>query len=330
MIIDSKILSKYNLFKPYFVFIQDSLDQTLMNYSKKNLYAYTSRIKKLTSTCEKIESGRYSSWNEIDDFVGCVIIVPKLGYEDNVIDFLKVAFIECEIRKKGSTFKNYDIFRFDSTRFIGKLKPTSSSVSPIIFNIKFEIQIRSAFEHAWSVTTHDFAYKTSNIDWQMLRLAAQLKSSVEQLDMIALSAKDVSKQITKYKWPEIDIKIEILNFFKQSFNKGKIPNEIMPKDFSRVIDNIYTLIKSNFSMWKPLKWKIELKTLIRIIDNDLDGLNSAGFPMGLSLYQIVFGILAKHKIIKKKVLNDIVFFKSESFNAIFPELKTIKLNEFEV
>lgn len=330
MIVDAKLNGKYNLFRPYFEFIQDLLDQTLMNYSKKNLFAYTSRIKEINSISEKIETGRYSSWTDIDDFIGCVIIVPNLSYEHEVLKFLEQAFVKIDIRKKGSTFKNYDTFRFDSTRFIGKIKSVNNSMNLEIQNIKFEIQIRSAFEHAWSVTTHDLAYKSSNIDWQMLRLAAQLKSSVEQLDMIALGAKNASKNITKHQWPEIEIKIEILNFIKEGFDSGKIPNELEPKDFSRVVDNIFSLIKSKLNIWKSKKWKSELKIIFGKVDEEIERLNHVGFPMSLSLYQIIFGILAKNEILSNNELMNLVFFKCESFTTIFPELASAKFREFEV
>jgi ppGpp synthetase/RelA/SpoT-type nucleotidyltranferase len=330
MILDSKISTKYKLYGPYFEFIQKTLDQTLMNYSKNHLFAYTSRIKKLDSISEKIETGRYASWVEIDDFVGCILIVPNLSYEDEVISFLKSAFTEIDIRKKGSTFKNFDTFRFDSTRFIGKLKSPNESVNKDIYGIKFEIQIRSAFEHAWSVTTHDLAYKSKNIDWKVLRLAAQLKASVEQLDMIALSAKEVNKQITTYKWPEIEVKIKILDFIKECFENGKIPSEISPKDYSRVIDNLFSLIKKNLSLWQTRKVNKELKTLFEKVDSELDNLNSKGFPMSLSLYQVIFGILLKNNMVDTENLSKITFYKSDTFLTVFPELKGIKINEFKI
>jgi ppGpp synthetase/RelA/SpoT-type nucleotidyltranferase len=330
MILDSKISSKYKLYLPYFEFIQGTLDQTLMNYAKKHLFAYTSRVKKLDSISEKIETGRYSSWVEIDDFIGCILIVPNLSYEEEVIDFLKNAFIEINLRKKGSTFKNFDTFRFDSTRFIGKLIPPNQEVSEDIYDIKFEIQIRSAFEHAWSVTTHDLTYKSKNIDWKVLRLAAQLKASVEQLDMIALSAKDVNKQITSYKWPEIDIKIKILNFLKENFENGKIPNEIAPKDYSRVVDNLFSLIKKKLSVWQPRKVSRELNKIFKNIDTELSILNSKGFPMSLSLFQVVFGIFLKYKVIDLEDVSKTTFYKSDTFLTVFPELKELKLNEFEI
>ena len=330
MIIPADIKNKYNFFLPYFKFIHKQLDQTLMNFCHKYLYAYVSRIKEVSSICEKIETGRYSSWNEIDDFIGCAIIIPNLSYENHVIEFLDEAFIKSEIRKKGSTFKSYDVFRFDSTRFIGKLRQTDDKKSSEIFSIKFEIQIRSAFEHAWSVTTHNLAYKSPNIDWKILRLSAQLKSSVEQLDMIALSAKDVNKQITAYKWPEIDIKIQILKYLKDSFDNEKIPDELKPKDFSRVIDNIYQLVKPNLSIWKSRKWKKEVKELTTNIDLEIEKMNIDGFPLSLSLYQIIFGILAKKNLIGDNVLKNLIIYRSEAFDFIFPELKNIKLNKFNI
>lgn len=330
MILDSRISSKYNLYFPYFEFIQDTLDQTLMNYAKKHLFAYTSRVKKLDSISEKIETGRYSSWVEIDDFVGCILIVPNLSYENEVLSFLKNAFREIDLKKKGSTFKNFDTFRFDSTRFIGKLIPPNEKINKDIYDIKFEIQIRSAFEHAWSVTTHDLAYKSKSIDWKVLRLAAQLKASVEQLDMIALSAKDVNKQITSYKWPEIDIKIKILTFIKESFENGKIPNEIEPKDYSRVIDNLYSLIKNKLNVWQSRKLNKELNEIFKNIDKELNLLNTKGFPMSLSLFQVMFGILLKNKVIDLVDISKIIFYKSETFLTVFPELNKLKIKEFEI
>lgn len=330
MILDSRISTKYKLYLPYFEFVQNSLDQTLMNYAKKHLFAYTSRIKRLDSISEKIETGRYTSWVNIDDFVACTVIVPNLSYEEEVIEFLKSAFIKVDLRKKGSTFKNFDTFRFDSTRFIGKLKPPNRKVNQDIYDISFEIQIRSAFEHAWSVTTHDLAYKSKNIDWKVLRLASQLKASVEQLDMIALSAKDVNKNITSYNWPEIDIKIKILEFIRDSFEKGKIPKEISPKDHSRVVDNLFALIKNRLSTWQTRKLNKELKTIFECIDKELDNLNKRGFPMTLSLYQVFFGVLLKHKLIDIGDISKINFYKTDTFLTVFPELIDLNINEFKI
>lgn len=328
MIIDAQIKIKYEIQLPYFEFIQNYLDQTLMNYAKKKLYAYSSRIKAIDSICEKIESGRFSSWSDLDDFVGCVLIIPNLSYEDDVLQFLGDTFKKYDIKKKGTTFKSFDSFRFDSTRFIGTIKPETEDKISQIHSIKFEIQIRSAFEHAWSVTTHDLAYKSETIDWKVLRLAAQLKSSVEQLDMISLGAKEVSKNITISKWPEVDIKIELLKFLKEQFENGNIPRDLEPKDFSRLLDNIYPLIVQNLSIWKPRKWIFELKAILKKIESRIITMSDTKFPISLSLFQLLFGILVQEKIVTDENILKTFFFKPESFCIIFPDLKEKKLNNF--
>lgn len=330
MIIDAKLKTKYDFEEPYFEYIQNYLDQTLMNYAKKNLFAYSSRIKSLSSISEKIESGRFNSWEELDDFIGCVIIVPNLSYENEVLTFLDSAFNKIDLKKRGETFKGFDTFRFDSTRFLGTIKPESTDKTSLIHSIKFEIQIRSAFEHAWSVTTHDLAYKSETIDWRILRLVSQLKASVEQLDMISLGAREVSKQITKSKWPEIDIKIEMLNFLSNQFTIGNIPSELKPKDFSRVVDNFYSLIKNKLTMWKPRKWIYELKAIFRKIEIEIIRLKSIGFPISLSIHQVLFGILAKENILTDDDLSKFIFYKPESFLLIFPELIEKRFLEFKI
>jgi ppGpp synthetase/RelA/SpoT-type nucleotidyltranferase len=330
MILDPKLYSKYKLYFPYFEFIQNKVDETLLNFSKKNGFAYSSRLKTFESLCEKIETGRYSSWNDIDDLIGCVIIIPNLSQEIEVLKFLESVFEIDIARKRGSTFKNYDTFKFDSTRLIARLKKTDEKANDEIFNIKFEVQIRSAFEHAWSVTTHDLAYKSPTITWQMLRLSTQLKSSVEQLDMIVLGAKEVSKQITKYKWPEIDIKIEILKFLNTSFEKSLIPNELKPKDFSRLVDNIYYLIINNLNIRNSKQWKKKLKQITDTLNDEFEAFQNQGFPRSLSLYQIVLGILAKHNLLSQDILDKKSFYKSQSFDTIFPNLNNLNIPEFRI
>lgn len=120
----------------------------------------------MESLTEKIESGRFSRWFDLADLFALAIIIPNLKYEDKVIKFLRRNFELVELRHRNRTWKNPKIFSLDSTRFIGKMKETSlSEPNENILNIQFEAQIRSAFEHAWVVTTHDIAYNSLTIDW---------------------------------------------------------------------------------------------------------------------------------------------------------------------
>jgi ppGpp synthetase/RelA/SpoT-type nucleotidyltranferase len=155
-------------------------------------FALVSRIKTLESVSEKVETGRFDSWASLDDLVAVTVVIPTLTSEPAVVSFLKDSFKEVELRARSSTFKAPEVFRFDCTRFIGQLRsPDENSRTPI-HDVLFEVQIRSAFEHAWSVTTHALAYKSPEVSWSRLRLTAQLKAAVEQLDTLVLSFEEAT------------------------------------------------------------------------------------------------------------------------------------------
>lgn len=328
VIISKDIAQNYNFLKPHLIKVKESVDQTLINYSSNNHFAYSSRIKELDSLSEKIESGRYPDWNSLDDLVGSVIIIPNINYEPQILKFLETSFRKVQLKKRGSTLKSSEVFRFDATRFIGKLRPIDSE--EIVNTINFEVQIRSAFEHAWSVTTHDMAYKSKTIDWKILRLAAQLKSSIEQLDMISLGANTIKNSIQEHKWPETELKTRICLFFDKIFEINIIPEELKPKDMSRFAENIFSLLKKTFYSINQKKWNSELTKVLSSIEQHLKKFASEDFPMSLSLYQLCYGILLKESIISDEVLRNVPFHKGDLFETIFPESKDAKIKIFQI
>jgi len=328
MIIPQHIKQNYQYFEPYYYKVKEILDQTLISFCSKNLFAYTSRIKELNSLAEKIESGRFNDWDSIDDFVGAVIIVPNFNYEPQIIKFLETSLIKVQLKKRGSTLKSPDVFRFDATRFIGKLRIIENE--EIINRINFEVQIRSAFEHAWSVTTHDLAYKSKTIDWKVLRLAAQLKSSVEQLDMLTLGAHEIKNSVQEHKWPETEIRIKICQSFEKYFIEKLIPEELYPKDMSRFSDNLFVLVRENLSRINQKKWNKEIESVLQKIKSNFEIFSQSDFPMSLSLYQLCYGILIKENIVSDDVLNNVPFLKSEVFEIIFPDSKNKRIKEFKI
>ena len=76
-------------------------------------------------------------------------------------------------RNRGKTIKDPRVFRFDATRFVGRVgQQAGVSSDSLLSLVCFEVQIRAAFEHAWSVTTHKLSYKGPGIDWRRERLTA--------------------------------------------------------------------------------------------------------------------------------------------------------------
>ena len=264
--------------------------ETLLVLCEREGFALVSRIKALDSVCEKVETGRFSSWKEIDDLVAFTIIIPKLSDEQKVLVFLREVFEEIDLRARGASLKPPDSFRFDVTRFIGRISFADEDNRPPMFEVPFEIQIRSAFEHAWSVTTHALSYKSSDISWSKLRLTAQLKAAVEQLDTLVAAFDDASKYVDPSTWPEIEAKSELRTFFAAKVESGEVPAELAPKDWSRFVDNVFGAVSAGRERTKPE----EICRLIRRdFEVELASLGQAGIPLSISLWQLTFATLVK-------------------------------------
>src|SRR5438034_374725 len=116
MITPSEVNTKYDLVKPYLLPLQQRVRQTLSVFCEEKSFALVSRVKSLESLSEKIESGRYASWSEIDDLVAFAIVIPTLLEQETAIQFLEETFQQVALKRRGSTLKPPDVFRFDSTR----------------------------------------------------------------------------------------------------------------------------------------------------------------------------------------------------------------------
>jgi ppGpp synthetase/RelA/SpoT-type nucleotidyltranferase len=240
MIIPAILSQKYENYRSTIELAATNAKITLQNYCDKTGYAFASRIKTIESLAEKIETGRYKGWSALDDLFACTIIIPTLSHEEKVTEFCNSVFAIKKITKRGQALKSPDVFRFDSTRIYAQLtQPQGLELidHPNIYDILFEIQIKTAFEHAWSVSTHDLVYKGPDVDWKRQRLAAQIKATVEQLDTLILAFNDALPHISENPWPEIKAKQKISEKMKQFIDKGYIPSECLPKDLSRFCNN---------------------------------------------------------------------------------------------
>src|SRR5258707_1221668 len=113
MIIPAILSQKFVFYQPIVNIIAVKVRETLSNYCDQKGYAFMSRIKTLESLAEKIETGRFQKWSELDDLFACTIIIPTLSQEDEVADFCKSTFPFIRMIKRGKTLKAPDVFRFD-------------------------------------------------------------------------------------------------------------------------------------------------------------------------------------------------------------------------
>ncbi len=318
MIIPPDIQNKFKNTQRDIEVLEDIVKSILIFYCEKNNYPFVFRRKTIESISEKIETGRFRSWSDIDDFFGFTIIIPFLNEEPKVLEFLRERFSEVGVKLRGSTLKAPDVFRFDSTRFIATLKKTKFPNAP--GNIKFEVQIKTAFDHAWSVTTHALAYKAETVDWKRLRLAAYLKSAVEQLDILTNSFEEMSEYIKEQNWPEIKAKSKIIKKFKDYYITKRLPSVQEPKDWSRFSDNVYHLLRN----CRNLRNKNEIEKVnlcLEHFEQNTDELGAKA-PLTLSLFQFIFGALYQNKIINK-ISDNYTIFISNDLETFYPRVKEI-------
>ncbi len=301
-------------------FLRTRVNDVLRPYCEKENFPYISRIKSLESISDKVETGRYKSWNDLDDLFAATIIIPNLNKESEVIKFLKINFDMTNIKKRGSTLKSPETFSFNSTRFIGKLKQTYA-IDPQLLKLNFEVQIKTAFEYAWAIATHSFTYKTNKIEWNKLRLSAQLMASVEQLDMLINGSEDVCKHITKHKWAQIEYKTKILNFFTDLVKKKMIPEESIPSNLNRFSDNILNLLGYDYN--NPKYNSKPIDEMLSKIEEKINSCNNESiFPRSISLFQFILGVTLTNEIFNANS-DKYTLLITDDLEKIFPEIKKI-------
>lgn len=307
--------------KPYFGPLQKYVRETLSSYCEQRSFALVYRLKSLESLSEKIESGRFANWSEIDDLVAFAIVIPTLIEETSVVDFLKEKFRCVSLKLRGTTQKAPDVFRFDSTRFVGKVQapPDAAGMRPID-KINFEVQIRSAFDHAWIVTTHALAFKSPVVDWKQQRLAAELKATAEKMDLLILAFQEASRRVQESPWPIIQAKKDIYRFFVSAAEEKRFPKELVPKDWSRFTDNVYELGRRCGERPKPAQIA---RTITDAVSAELSALGPEKVPLSLSLWQITLASLSKTGALNGPLAEYWPLITSE-LETLYPPLKTLQ------
>lgn len=293
MIVPGVVARRYALQRDYVIEVSGRVKDIISRYAEDQRFPFVGRIKGIESLTEKLECGRYGRWREIDDLYACVVVMPTLHPEPDILGFLQERFEPVLIRRRGSTLKDPSVFRFDATRFVGRLRTDERlpEDSPLR-SIRFEVQLRSAFEHAWSAATHHLAYKADQIDWRRLRLAAQLKASVEQLDQVLVGFDEAADRVAEHRWPEIDAKKLIEGFFRSRFADHQLPEDLAPESWSRFCDNLYSLIISTSTT--PVRDKEAfVRAMLARLAEALAAFDVHTVPRSLTITQFALGLFAE-------------------------------------
>ncbi|SRR5581483_3410042 len=299
--IPPKLKATYSEYRIFLKEIEKIVRDLMHGFCDKQQYAFIGRTKELESLSEKVESGRFPNWSSLDDLYACTIIIPTRAKEKDVLTFLREAFDEVETRGRSSTMKNPSMFYFDSTRFIGRLLPRSGQDSRSnLFRIPFEVQIRTAFEHAWSVTTHSLSYKARSIDWRTMRLAAQLKAVVEQLDCIVEGFESTATFISEQPWPEVEFRKNVQTYFQTKIATGEIPSECAPSNWTKFTESFLAIVKAS-DRRASRKLDQIYSEIVPIFELEINTYSAQKFPRSISLFQFSVGLLLQKKYFGPKL-----------------------------
>jgi ppGpp synthetase/RelA/SpoT-type nucleotidyltranferase len=284
MFVSTALRQRFEASSPHIEAVASEVRAILLTFCEQRGYAFQSRIKGLESLAEKIEGGRYSTWWDLDDLFACTVIIPTLNDEANVEEFCNSVFLLHRARRRGSPEKPFDVFRFDATRLYYRLQPPMGEDTSGVekYQLLFEVQIKSAFDHAWSTATHDLTYKAQEIDWRRLRLSAQIKAIVEQLDVAILGFEQMAPLIAENPDRRLQIRRQIGDLFSRGVTEKKIPEETLPKDFTRFIDNFADMIRA-----AQLRPDDSVSVARKIVDIIMER-DQREFPRSLSLLQFCF------------------------------------------
>jgi ppGpp synthetase/RelA/SpoT-type nucleotidyltranferase len=285
-------------------------------------YAYSDRLKDAQSIAEKLETGRVDRLWEIDDLFGCSIIIPNLSHEARVLKRLGEMFVAVTVKTRDATYKDPEVFRFEATRFIGNLK-TEATVDERLGSVLFEIQVRTAFEHAWSVATHSEAYKSQRIDWKLERLAAQMKALVEQLDSLAVAYEQSAESLVQHRFARTDCEVKVFDRYRRFMTDGLFPDESQPSKWGLFAKNIVTL--ADAADWGTRLYLEErVDRLINVVEHELRRLGKSKYPYSLSLFQFTLGVLVETQAIAPNFRKDRYFPPiSAALEELFPRTRHV-------
>ena len=148
--------------------------------------AMESRVKAENSLAGKLElkGAKYRSIDNVTDIVGMRIVTFYSTDVDKVAAIVNELFVvDWNQSVDKRKLHRLDSFGYNSLHYICRLRQSvgTDQESPQLYELPFEIQMRTALQHVWSTLDHDTAYKNGGVKMpneykrQFNRLAGMLE-----------------------------------------------------------------------------------------------------------------------------------------------------------
>jgi len=228
MKIVQSIQELYNTNLPYFKIVKNKVDEIIKS-NKNERWHYESRIKQVESFALKVEMGRFDKSEIFEDLFASTIVVKNLNEISLAENFISTLFKIKFKRPQSRNFTHKDSysFPFDDLRLYVSLKDfNTGELSNNLYEIVFEIQIKTFLQHAWSIATHDLIYKSDKINWAKERIAYQVKASLEQAEVTISGVEDLSKIKELAKENKATQKVnKVINLVLSHWKPEDLPND---------------------------------------------------------------------------------------------------------
>ncbi len=219
------ILEDYGKQRDDFIKLGDTVHAMLSDIVKDlglTVLAVEHRVKEEKSLVGKLErkGDGYNTLEDITDILGCRIICFLSDEIDRIGKKIEESFvIDWENSSDKRAIIKEDAFGYLSLHYICSL-PAGDKWPDKICDKKFEIQIRTILQHAWSAINHDIGYKSDfgvprEIKRQFARLAGLLELADDEFvrtrDNMVEYTEDIRRRIITDDADDVSINMISLN-----------------------------------------------------------------------------------------------------------------------
>lgn len=176
-------------------------------------------------------------------------------------------------KQEDVTHLHPSCFEFTGLRLYVTLKYDDVLPPKPIYDIMFEVQIKTFLQHAWGIVTHDLIYKADEVSWAKSRIAYQVKAMLEHAEISIEKADELSESVDLAK-SNHNMKFlgDIIQYVEKEF-----PSDNRPRDLVRLAETVKDLLRA---------LKLDLNDLSHIIQTETDAGRGTN-TLNLSPYGII-------------------------------------------